>query len=183
MRNVLWSDETKIEQFCHHDHCYVRRKKGGGLQAEEHHPNREARGWQHHVVGCFAAGRTVALHKIDGVMRKGNGDILKQHLKTLVQMDNDPKHASKVVAKWLKDNKVKVLEWPSQSSDFNPIENLWTDVKKCVRARRPTNLTQLHQLCQEEWAKIHTTYCGKLMEGYLKRLAKLKQFKGNATKY
>uniref|UniRef100_A0A674CML4 DnaJ (Hsp40) homolog, subfamily C, member 15 n=1 Tax=Salmo trutta TaxID=8032 RepID=A0A674CML4_SALTR len=29
-------------------------------------------------------------------------------------MDNDPKHTSKVVAKWLKDNEVKVLEWPSQ---------------------------------------------------------------------
>jgi hypothetical protein len=28
-----------------------------------------------------------------------------------------PKHTSKVVAKWLKDNKVKVLEWPSQSPD------------------------------------------------------------------
>uniref|UniRef100_A0A4W5PRF0 Chromosome 11 open reading frame 54 n=1 Tax=Hucho hucho TaxID=62062 RepID=A0A4W5PRF0_9TELE len=48
-------------------------------------------------------------------------DILKQHLKTSVrklklgckwvfQMDNDPKHISKVVAKWLKDNKVKVLD-------------------------------------------------------------------------
>ena len=98
-------------------------------------------------------------------------DILKQHLKTSVrklklgckwvfQMDNDPKHTSKVVAKWLKDNKVKVLEWPSQSPDFNLLENV------CVRARRPTNLTQLHQLCQEEWAKMHPTYCGKLVEGY-----------------
>ena len=50
-------------------------------------------------------------------------DILKQHLKTSVRklklgrkwVTNDPKHTSKVVAKWLKDNKVKVLEWPSQS--------------------------------------------------------------------
>ena len=33
-------------------------------------------------------------------------------------MDNDPKHTSKVVVKWLKDNKVKVLEWPSQSPDL-----------------------------------------------------------------
>jgi hypothetical protein len=52
-------------------------------------------------------------------------DILKQHLKTSVrklnlgckcvfQMDNDPKHTYTVVAKWLKDKKVKVLEWPSQ---------------------------------------------------------------------
>ena len=79
-------------------------------------------------------------------------------------MDNDPKHTSKVVAKWLKDNLAKVLEWPSQSPDLNPIENLWAELKTHVRAR-PTNLTPLHQLCQEEWAKIHNLLweaCGRL---------------------
>ncbi|CDQ79580.1 unnamed protein product [Oncorhynchus mykiss] len=90
---------------------------------------------------------------------------------------------SQVVAKWLKDNKVKVLAWPSQSPDLNPIENLGAELKKRVRARRPTNLTQLHQLCQEERAKIHPTSCGKLVEGYPKRLTQVKQFKGKATKY
>jgi transposase len=98
-------------------------------------------------------------------------------------MDNDPKHTFKVVAKWHKDNKVEVLEWPLQSPDLNPIANLWAELKKRVRARRPTNLTQLHQLCQAEWAKIHPTYCGKLVEGYLKRFTQVKPFKGNATKY
>jgi transposase len=58
-------------------------------------------------------------------------------------MDNDPKHISKVVAKWLKDNKVKVLEWSSQSPDLNPVEHVWAELKKRVRARRPTNLTNL----------------------------------------
>ena len=42
-RNVLWSDETKIELFGHNDHRYVWRKQGC-LQAEEHHPNCEAQG-------------------------------------------------------------------------------------------------------------------------------------------
>ena len=49
---TFWRDETKIELFGHNDHCYVE-EKGGGLQAEEHHPNREAQGWQHHAVGVL----------------------------------------------------------------------------------------------------------------------------------
>jgi hypothetical protein len=95
---------------------------------------------KHRGGGCFAPGGTGALHKIDGIMRQEYyGDILKQHLKTSVrkvklgrnwvfQIDNDTKHASNVVAKWLKDNKVKVLEWPSQS----PQEHLWAELKKLV---------------------------------------------------
>ena len=59
--------------------------------------------------------------------------ILKQHLKTSVrklklglkwvfQMDNDAKHTSKVVSKWLMEIKVKVLESPSQSPDLKLID-------------------------------------------------------------
>ena len=92
---------------------------------------------------------------LDGIMTMENYvAILKQHLKTSVrklklgrkwvfQMDDDPKHTSKDVEKWLKDNKVKLLEWLSQSPDLNPVENVWAELKKRVRARRPTNLTQL----------------------------------------
>jgi hypothetical protein len=80
-------------------------------------PTVKHRGGSIMLWGWFAAGGTGSLH----IVRMENYvDILKQHLKTVrklklgrkwvFQMNNDPKHTSKVVAKWLKDNKVKVLE-------------------------------------------------------------------------
>ncbi|KAI3376206.1 hypothetical protein L3Q82_016716, partial [Scortum barcoo] len=32
----------------------------------------------------------------------------------VLQQDNDPKHTSKSTSEWLKKNKMKTLEWPSQ---------------------------------------------------------------------
>uniref|UniRef100_A0AAZ3RHH1 Transposase n=1 Tax=Oncorhynchus tshawytscha TaxID=74940 RepID=A0AAZ3RHH1_ONCTS len=110
-RNVLWSDETKIELFGHNDHYYLWRKKGEVCKLKNTIPTVRHRGDSIMLWGCFAAGGTGALHKIHGIMREENYvAILKQHLKTSVrklklgrkwvfQMDNDPKHTSKVVAK------------------------------------------------------------------------------------
>ena len=73
-----------------------------------------------------------------------------------------PKHRANVTLEWLQNKNVKVHEWPSQSPDLNPIENLWKDLKIAVHRRSPTNSTELEQIDKDEWEKIPKSRCTKL---------------------
>ena len=66
--------------------------------------------------------------------------------------------------------KLKVLEWPSQNPDLNPIEMLWFDLKCAFYARNSSNLKELRTFCDEEWAKISPDRCQRLITDYRKRL-------------
>ena len=74
-RNVLWSDEAKIELFGLNDHHYVWRKKGKAYMPKNTIPTVKHRGGRIMLCGCFAAGGTGALHKIDGIMRQQGMEI------------------------------------------------------------------------------------------------------------
>ncbi len=78
---------------------------------------------------------------------------------------------------------IKVLEWPSQSPDLNPIENLWRELKVRVARRQPPNLNDLERICKEEWDKIPPEMCANRVSNYKKRLTSVIANKGFATKY
>ncbi len=99
------------------------------------------------------------------------------------QHDNDPKNTAKATKELLKKKHIKVLEWPSQSPNLNPIENLWRELKVRVAKCQPRNLNDLKRICKEEWDKIPPEMCANLVANYKKRLTSVIANKGFATKY
>jgi hypothetical protein len=89
------------------------------------------------IWGCFTSRDVSGYYKIDGTINaKLYQQILYEDLidtiryyefsidEVIFQHDNDPKHIAKLTKQWLKNNKVKVLNWLSQSPELNPIEYL-----------------------------------------------------------
>jgi hypothetical protein len=94
--------------------------------------------------GCFSAAETGRLIRIEGAMNGAKywqilNEILLQRAcdirlgrRFTFQQDNDAKHTAKAMLGWLQNKNVKVLEWPNQSPDWNPIENLWKTLEIAV---------------------------------------------------
>lgn len=87
--------------------------------------------------GCFSDCGAGRLYIIEGRM---NGEMYWDILVWAFQQDNDPKHTAKETLKWYQRKEIKLLEWPSQLPDLNPVENLWKEQKIRVHRRGPRNL-------------------------------------------
>ena len=79
---------------------------------------------------------------------------------------------------------IQTFEWPGNSPDLNPIENLWYVVKNKVSEKHPTSLSALQLAIKEVWVKeISSDYCCKLIESMPHRLQEVIKNKGGHTKY
>lgn len=149
------------------------------------------------VWGCFSKSGVGTLQVIPTTMTKEVYiDILEKNLKVSArklklpgsfefQQDNDPKHTAKVVKEWFRASNVKVMDWPAQSPDLNPIENLWDELDRRIRLResRPKNCKELEAALHEEWNKITPEVCAKLVESMPRRIQAVLDNKGGHTRY
>ena len=105
---------------------------------------------------------------------------------SIFQQDVAPCHKSKKVQQWFEEKGVNIWwDWPPQSPDLNPIEDIWDILDKAVQSRGklPTSLPQLMAILLEEWKIIAIDIISKLYKGMPKRIQAVIDAEGGHTKY
>ena len=120
--------------------------------------------------------------------------ILQQHLSTtrthtypidwVFQQDNDPKHKAKIVQTWLNSHVPRwTADWPAQSPDLNPMENVWSIVKAHVHTQKPSNKQQLVAAIKKACRNITQHTINQIISSMSTRINQTIQAKGSHTNY
>src|SRR6266498_5108046 len=180
---VVFSDETTFQMF--YNTTQVRYKSGEPrpCRATVKHP------FKVHVWGAFCAKGVVGFHIFTENM---NGELYREILtenlfeqtrqilgnRWVFQQDNDPKHRARLTIELLQDHYPHVLDWPSYSPDLNPIENLWSIMKRNVEKKVNVMISEKKSITKEifmstivgEWEAIDRSLCFNLANSMPKRI-------------
>lgn len=193
-KTVLFSDESKFNIIGSDGMQTVRRPTGKRLSSQYCRKTVKHGGGSIMVWGCFAYAGVGPLHLIEGIMKTQEyksilSDVMLPYaeeempLRWSFQQDNDPKHTARATKQWFTDQKVTVMEWPPQSPDLNPIENLWDIVDRHIDRQEVRNKHQLFEQAKRAWDAIPLETIHNLIESMPRRCQAVIDSKGFATKY
>ena len=193
-RKVLWSDESKFNLFGNDGIQYVRRPVGTRYDVQYQLPTVKHGGGSVMVWGAFHAGKIGPLYRIHGKMdRFVFKNILKNVLVPFIkqgmprgwmfQQDNAPKDTAGICKDFIATKNIRLLEWPSQSPDLNPVEHLWEELARRCRVIHATNADEKFLLLQQKWSEIPIETLENLVDSMPRRCEAVIKVKGNPMKY
>lgn len=94
-------------------------------------------------------------------------------------------HTARITRQFMDEVGIQTMDWPALSPDLNPIEHLWDELKRKVRARNPapTSIGELKTALEEEWERLPQELVKKLIRSMKNRLRSVIQARGGNTKY
>jgi hypothetical protein len=191
---VLFSDESKIVRIGCDSRQRVRVQRHERFQPLATQPTTVGGGGSLMVWGCMSAIGVGPIIRLQGsvnaerycqLLTETALPYMREHMpaNAVLQQDNAPCHTARIVKQLLANANIAMLDWPAQSPDLSPIENLWRVLKQRVAKHRSATLEELWQAVQEEWGKISPEMCHRLIESMARRCQAVLQARGFATKY
>ena len=193
---MLWSDESSFQLFATPGNVRVRRRPGEEWNKDCIVPTVKHGSGSVTVWECMSSSGVGRLTVSDGTVNSDKyeailcdpmlpaaREMFRNGQNYTFQQDNAPCHTLVSTRRWFQTNNVRVMDWPPQSPDMNPIENLWGDLKIAVRRHQPTSKAQLKAVLQDDWQRIAPERCQNLVNSMPTRISALIRAKGPCTKY
>lgn len=122
---------------------------------------------------------------LDSTIVHGGNELMEEGQWRLA-MDSDPKHTAQTTTCYLENSEVEYIskaEWPANSPDLNPIENIWSHLDSQLQTDPPKNLQQLKTRIRKLWAEMDKTFLEKCIFSMQRRLRAVIKARGHATDY
>uniref|UniRef100_A0A3Q2W3X4 Tc1-like transposase DDE domain-containing protein n=1 Tax=Haplochromis burtoni TaxID=8153 RepID=A0A3Q2W3X4_HAPBU len=196
-KRVLWSGESCFSVWQCDGQVWVWRLPGEQYLSDCIVPSVKYGGGGVMVWGCFSGVGLGPLLPVNETLNSSAyQDILDNFMLPtlweqfgdspfLLQHDCTPVHKSRSIKTWMNEFGVDELDWPAQSPDLNPIEYLWDELERRLRARpsRPTSVSDLTNALLEEWSEIPINTLLNLVESLPRRIEAVIAAKGGPTSY
>ena len=102
----------------------------------------------------------------------------------MFQQDNDPKHTANLIKDFIRDERIPMLDnWPGQSPDLNPIENLWSILNSRIADRHCRSLDELFEVIKTAWEQLPVDLLTTLADSMPHRIEAVLSNRGYPTKY
>ena len=98
----------------------------------------------------------------------------------LLMDDNATCHRSRVVNLFKSEVGILSITWTARSPDLNPIENVWSLLKRNVRRslQHYFDLSDLQSLLQREWGRLDQQTINRLIESMPARIGQVIELRG-----